>query len=885
MRKPDLRVLIVTLFLLSPTAVHAQQPTVTMPGDAGHAASGLFRTFFGNGYRDAWTVPITVPVLDLATFAGGLTAFREGGNQSRTLRFQAGNGKVYQFRSTRKFLPRAMPEDLQDTPAGALIQDQSSAMHPTGHLIASRLQVAAGVLHSVPQMVVLPDDPRLGEFREAYAGMMGQLEERPQDYEDKEQLNFGGAEKIIDPDKLIENLEETMEHRFDAQDYLRARLMDILVGDTDRGADQWQFARYEAGDRDVYRSIPRDRDYAFMNSDGLIIRLVAMVYSKLVLYNERFAPLGSYLFMTREFDRTHLSELTWQDWERVISGLETSLTDRVIDEAIMRLPAEHRQVTGPKLAAALKTRRSNLREYARKYYHAINEEADVFASDEDERAEVERHSDGSVTVRIFREGDDRRPAWERRFVPSETSEIRLYLERGNDRVVVRGGAPNTIDVRIVGGEGDDVLIDSTRVSGRTTFTTFYDAYGQNTFVRGPHTRVSEKPYVTSQPIVPEDEDDDEEDKKPERIAQEERRGRYQDLMNAGQGFIEQKTSSEWIRAWGEQQGLLPAIELREGTGLIIGVGHRKTDFGFRRTPYETSYMVTGLVSPTTGRLGAQLVWDRHPENSNWSYSLFARGTQFEANRFYGFGNETPDVDLALSLVRRTEIVVFPSLNYRLGSQSFFSVGPVYKWNKAHVEDGSPAFFQQPFGTTESLSQLGVRLETVINTAAVPSLPRSGFTLRAGASSYPAMQDIPEPFHEVHGVAATYLSIGSPVLALRVGGQHVWGDAFPLHEAAFIGGQSTLRGYRFNRFAGDASVFGGAELRLPITRAVLFTRGDLGILGLVDAGRVWAQGESTGDWHTAFGGGVWFQTLGQLLTLSYAQGEDEGRIYFKMGAPF
>jgi hypothetical protein len=583
-----------------------------------------------------------------------------------------------------------------------------------------------------------------------------------------------------------------------------------------------------------------------------------------------------------------LSELSWTDWERVISELQSNLNDRAIDEAVLRLPAPHRQLTGPKLASALKTRRTNLRDYARQYYHAISEEADVFASDERERADVARHADGSVTVSLFREGNDSRPAWQRRFMPTETSEIRVYMERGDDRVLVRGAAPRTIDVRIMGGEGDDVLVDSTGGPGHTTFTTFYDAHGNNTIVSGPHTRVSRKPFVTKQPPKLDEEDaagDD--DKKTERSAREERRGRYQDLMNADEDFIAQKTQAETTtRNWGEKKGIVPALELREGTGLVIGAGIAHTDFGFRRSPYETSHSLVGLVSPTTGRLGAQLYWDRHPENSNWSYSLFARGTQFESNRFYGFGNESPDNDdLSTTLVRRDEVVVFPSLNYRFNKHSFLSVGPVFKWNNPHVEDGGPAFLLQPFGTTESLQQLGLRLETVLNTAQLSQLPRSGFTLRAGASSYAGMMDMPRPFHEAHGTLATYLSIGPPVLALRVGGQHIWGDVFPLHEAAFIGGLQSLRGHRFNRFVGDASLFGGAELRVPITRFVIFTRGDLGIMGLADAGRVYLNGVSTGDWHTAYGGGLWFQTIGQLITVSYAQGEDEGRFYFKLGAPF
>jgi hypothetical protein len=881
-RKPSLKLLAALLSIL-PVQLDAQ--SITEAADPDRAAGALHRALLGSGYRHTWVVPITVPVLDLGTFAGGLKPFREGGNQSRTLRFNAGNGKVYQFRSTRKFLPRSMPDDLQNTPAGNLVHDQSSGMYPTGHLLVSVLQEALGILHPVPQLVYLPDDPRLGEFRKTFGGMMGQIEERPQDYDDNEKLNFGGAEKLQDPDKVLDNLEESMEYRIDQREYLRARLMDILIGDTDRGADQWAFARYDVGSLESYRAIPRDRDYAFMHSDGLLIRLAATFYKKLVVFDESFDQLSSYLFMTREFDRSHLSELAWADWDAALRDFETKLTDAVIENAVMRLPAEHRQLDGPNLTSALKQRRNDLRNYARQYYNWINEEAVVFAADKNERADVERHADGAVSVRLFRKADDPQPVWQRRFVPDETSEIRLFMERGNDRVLVHGSAEHSIDVRIVGGEGDDVLIDSSRVSRGGTFTTFYDAHGQNTIVTGQNTRVSRKPYLAAPPSRLDQDEEDKDDKKPKRVLQEERRGRFQDQMNAGQGFIEQKTTALLVRDWGQSKGFAPAFELREGTGLIIGGGYRSMDFGFRRVPYETRWKVTGLVSPTTGRLGGQINWDRHPENSQWGYSLLLRGTQFEANRFYGFGNETPEQDLSGTLVRRDEVVVYPSLKHNIGKNSFFSLGPIFKWNNAHPEAGGRAEALQPFGTTESISQLGGHFAAVINTAGISSLPKKGFVLKAGASSYPAILDMPESLHEVHAEAATYLSVGSPVLAVRVGGKQIWGDSIPLHEAAYVGGNASLRGYRYNRFAGDQSLYGNTELRIPITRAVIFTRGDLGIMALADAGRVAYDSESGGGWHTSYGGGIWFQTIGQLMTLSYAKGDEEGRFYFTVGAPF
>ena len=56
---------------------------------------GLYRLLFGSNYRDLWTTPVELPVLDLATFAGGLTPTRRlGHGQTRALGFKGADGVV-----------------------------------------------------------------------------------------------------------------------------------------------------------------------------------------------------------------------------------------------------------------------------------------------------------------------------------------------------------------------------------------------------------------------------------------------------------------------------------------------------------------------------------------------------------------------------------------------------------------------------------------------------------------------------------------------------------------------------------------------------------------------------------------------------------------------
>ena len=82
--------------------------------------------------------------------------------------------------------------------------------------------------------------------------------------------------------RLLERLEEDPEERVDSRDYLAARLVDLIVGDWDRHADQWRWAGYERGDRWTWRPIPRDRDNAYSDYEGIssaTARASAMIFA------------------------------------------------------------------------------------------------------------------------------------------------------------------------------------------------------------------------------------------------------------------------------------------------------------------------------------------------------------------------------------------------------------------------------------------------------------------------------------------------------------------------------------------------------------------------------------------------------------------------------
>ena len=97
----------------------------------------------------------------------------------------------------------------------------------------------------------------------------------------------------------------------------------------------------------------------------------------------------------------------------------------------------------------------------------------------------------------------------------------------------------------------------------------------------------------------------------------------------------------------------------------------------------------------------------------------------------------------------------------------------------------------------------------------------------------------------------------------------------------------MRGISEHRFAGDAAVYGNAELRLRLARIFVLLPEELGVFGLVDAGRVYLAGETSDRWHAAVGGGVWVAFLSRTNTLSVAAAHSvEGtRAYVRAGFGF
>lgn len=809
-----------------------------------YQASGLHRLLFGREYRSLWSTPISVPLLDLRTFAGGLTPVSKGGGQqTRSLLLSAADGREFFFRSVDKDPSATLPPELRSTVAGDVVRDQTSSALPTAPLVVGPLLDAAGILHGRTRLYLLPDDPLLKEFRPEFAGLLGFLEERVGGSRGVP-AHWGGATEIIASDSLLARMARGSDDRVEARAFLSARLIDLLIGDWDRHSGQWSWARFGNDVPRRWVPIPQDRDQAFAKYDGVLLSIARQTAPQLTNFGTKYPYLAGATWNGRDLDRRLLVELEWPVWESTAIGLQSALSDAVINAAVRALPPEHYALSGATLAASLRSRRDNLLKAAKGYYDLLAGQVDVHASDAADEASLTRDPDGSVELALY-DPKASDPYFKRRFDPRATGEVRLFLEDGDDRAVIRGAGGGPL-LRILGGGGQDQLVDSTR-KGRERF---YDDGEGPAKTAGLSSKVDRRPYTIPR-------------KNPDAVPE---------------------------RDWGKRWTASTSLSLGPDIGMLIGGGRTLTVYGFRKDPYASrhSFRAAFATGPKSYRL--EYRGDLRRENSGTRLDLLARASGIDVISFSGFGNENPAPgNNEFYRVTQDAFSLRPAVVFALGDRATLQLGPVLRYV---ATDDRPDRFLASLGNlygTGNFGEVGGGLTLRYDSRNRPALASKGVLLELSGNAYPAVWDVDSSYGELHGEAVTYLSANAPLqptLALRVGGKKLWG-AYPFFDAAFIGGGSTVRLGRVNRYAGDASAYASTELRLSLARVKLVLPADFGVFGLADAGRVFMAGESSDTWHAAAGGGVWLSYLEHAYTLSLAIARSEERtgIYAQAGFGF
>jgi hypothetical protein len=609
---------------------------------------------------------------------------------------------------------------------------------------------------------------------------------------------------------------------------LKARLVDHLLGDWDRHHDQWRWAGYKHGGRTVWRPIPRDRDQALVRYDGLVLGIARRIHPKLLNFGPRYPGVLGLAWNAQELDRRLLPSVGREEFEATAAAVQAAITDSVIESSVRRMPAAY-AARGDWLIGALERRRDGLVAHARQYYRFLAEDVDVTATDSTELVEARRDSAGRLSLVITTAAGD--TTFARVFDRRETSAVRLRLL----------GAPDTVRI---GGKGGGPLLEIEREVGVDTVLAS---------ARGGNYRIYD-PYPA-----------------PERV------------------WTDSTATVYPPRDWGSSFGISPRAEYEADLGIVVGVQASRTDYAFRRTPYGSRIRLVSQYATAARGTRTELVADVRRVNPDLRLELHARASEIEVVRFTGFGNETPEPRGRFADVDQWQFVLSPVVGYALSTGVRLEAGPILKYSTTDLHGDRLIDRDRPLGTA-GFGRVG--LQARMDVAGLDSLDlgHAGAALAFGGSLYPPIWSGGGTFGELHAeaVGRVPVRVGPvPVLALRVGAKRVWGE-FPYDEAAFLGGQRTVRGYDFQRFAGEASLYGSAELRVPLARVLehwIPTR--IGVFALGDAGRVWAAEDRSRVVHAAAGGGIWLSLFEDRNTFSLAAASGaEGTLwYLRSGLAF
>jgi hypothetical protein len=820
---------------------------------------GSWRFWFGEGYRKAWTTPAELPVLDLKTEAGGLAPLRQvGGLQTVGLAMKGANGRGFTFRKLEKHPERVLPEEWQDSELRAVAIDQTAAAHPAATAIIGSLAQSVGILFYASRLVVMPDDPALGEFRGTFGGAVGTFDEYLTP-------GYQGITEVISSFDLWKKWREGgPENRVDSRAFLKARLFDLVVGNWDRHQAQWRWARIPG--KSLWEPLPEDADQAFTRYEGKVMGAARKVVPRFMRYSGEYPPRMEGL-TTNNYDVTRwlLADVEWPEYQEVAQELKEQMTDTAIDEAMRQMPPEWYAIDAAQMAKDVRQRRDGIVEFARKFYLHLADRVDVRATDQAERADLRHLDDGSLELTLApltADGSAGAPFYRRRFSPKETQEIRLYLLGGNDRLVTSGPQKGGIHVRVLGDAGNDTLDDS-----KSGGADLQDSQGSNTFLAGPGTKVSEHEWKNPAP-------------------------------EADRPWLEPRNYGHWT---------VPVIVLywEPNQQVMAGGGFSRTAWGFRKYPWANMQALTVLYSTGYRSARASYSGQWRINDSSLLGSVKLRASGVENLNFFGFGNEAPNItDKRVYKAEHGLYSISPALSYQPSSRFELHVGAEAKLVSTK---GVSLVEQQGIYGTGTFGELGLRVGFELDSrgrslgltaqrgiaapdasAAVAPPKVSGVRIVADSIFVPKAWDVTKNFGGVDGSLAGYLGNQRLVLATRVGGRRLWGP-YPWFESASISGTGGgVRGYYDGRFRGDSSLFGNAELRFWLghrKNALLPLR--WGLTAFCESGRVWYASESSNTWHTGYGGGIMTQLIGTPMALgaSIASGTDGVRFYFSGGYSF
>ena len=814
--------------------------TIKIPAGAEYKTSNFHQWLWGKNYRKDWYTPVTLPVIKLDTFLGGLQPIKEGGgHQTKSLQLADKNDRRYTLRTINKKLGKVLPPDFIGTFLEDIVNDKVSMSYPYGAPIASYLAEKSKVYHTNPVFVYVPKQPLVDTFKDF--GNTSYLFEQKLDGNWKEAANLGNFENYEGTFKIIDSILEHNKFRADQKTYIKSRLFDMLINDWDRHEDQWKWGNRTSNGITYFVPVPQDRDQAFYTYNGVLLSFAfsasGMKYFQ--PFKEQMEDVKSFNFEQRNLDRFFANEMTQTDWQSAAKEIQQSLTNDVIDAAVKQVPAEVSNLSALQIATTLKGRRDRLLNNTTTYYRFIAKEVDVPGSKDPERFVVNRVNETETSLQIFAtNGGASTPIYNRTFTKDETNEIRIYGIGGEDQFLVTG-QENDIKIRLIGGKDRDSMI-----------------------ISGPGVHVYDN---------------------------------KDNYFEVGNGNILKLSGNDKIHAFKyaaytyDKKGIQPTFSFNNDDFFYVGLGYGSTKYRWRKSPYAYKQNLSLNYSLSQGGLSVNYDGLFPKLIGKWDLALTGRWDAIRWTNFFGFGNETKFVE--------------PNIYYyRARSEQWLgSVGLARKLGQSNIRING--FFQQirvkadgdrftgKFlnGVIPDLTKIkyfgGAELLYNFHSVNDSIIPTKGYMFWARAAYLENLKTKGRSLGDFQANLRLFVPLSSHFSMILLGGAQTVTGKPEFYQYASIGGGQTFRGFRLGRFYGKSAYYNNNTLRYMKDVKGNLYRGKFGFLTFFDNGRVWYPGETSNTIHSAYGGGILLAPFNKLYAeVTYGISDEEKQIQLRLFVP-
>ncbi|RCS26337.1 phosphoesterase [Polaribacter sp. WD7] len=838
--------------------------------------SKLYKLLWGKRYRQYFGTKVNVPTVSLDTLYGGLTPVRRGGgHQSKSLRLKDKKGREYVMRALRKnavqylqsvvFKDQYVEGQFEGTLTQDLLMDVFTGSHPYAPFTVDKLAEAIDIYHTKPVLFYVPKQKKLGEFNLDYGDELYMIEERTDEgHGDKK--NFGYSNNLISTDDLRKNLKKDEKYILDEETYIRARLFDMLIGDWDRHQDQWRWAEFKKGDNIVYKPVPRDRDQVFsIFGDGFLLNFLTNALPGLKglrSYQEDLKNPKWFSYSAYPLDMMLITRSGKEVWKQQAIRIQNQITDDVIDSALAKFPKEVQDETINDIKKKLIGRKKNLKKIAERYFKYLNDFQVVLGTNKDDWFDIERFENGDTKITAYRIKDGKKAdvLLQKTYSNTITKEIWIYGLDDDDIFNVNGKkGKNAIKLKIIGGLDNDTY----EVNVKNKVRVYDHKTKKNTFkTKRIHKKLTDN-YKTNT-----------------------------------YDYTKTKSTTNLIS---------PAIGFNPDDGVKLGLKKTILVNNFERNPFTSKHVLSGFYYFATR--GYELKYTSEFANifDKWNLGIASNYTSPNfARNFFGFGNgsinteankDDPNLDFNRARIRRFNAGSFIKWRGDLGAK--IKIGIQYQ--NFDVERTPGRFIDNPqfpaknriFSIQQFLNAEASYTYEHSDNASFPTLGVS-FTSKLGFTNN--IQEARSFAYNITSLAITHKLIpnGKLVLASKAKGHFIIGRDFEFYQAANIGANEGLRGFRNERFNGKNSFVQTTDIRWNASKLkTALLPLNLGFYGGFDYGKVWgtpnslsANAINSTTLHTSYGGGFFINAANMFGgTIGYFGSKDGSRIEISLGFDF